>query len=52
MPLLAIPKSADKEAALARLERWEQKHAEAGADLAVYYVLVAWKILHVDAHTN
>jgi hypothetical protein len=40
MPLLVIANSPDKEAALAGLEKWKSKHAEAAAHLAVDDVLV------------
>ncbi len=40
MPLLTIANSPDREAALAGLERWKRKHAEAAALLAVDDVLV------------
>jgi DNA ligase D-like protein (predicted polymerase) len=40
MPLLTIANSPDREAALAGLERWKQKHPEAAAHLAVDDVLV------------
>ncbi len=40
MPLLTIAHSTDKEAALAGLERWKSKHAEAAKHLAVDDVLV------------
>jgi hypothetical protein len=40
MPLLVVANSPDKEAALAGLERWKRKHAEAAAFLAVDDVLV------------
>ena len=40
MPLITIANSPDKQAALAGLERWKAKHAEAAAHLAVDDVLV------------
>jgi len=40
MPLLTVANSPDKEAALAGLERWKQRHAEAAGHLAVDDVLV------------
>jgi len=40
MPLIVIANSLDKDAALAGLERWKSKHAEAAAHLAVDDVLV------------
>jgi hypothetical protein len=40
MPLLTIANSPDKEAALAGLERWKAKHAEAASQLATDDVLV------------
>ena len=40
MPLIVVANSPDKEAALAGLERWKQKHAEAAEFLAVDDVLV------------
>jgi DNA ligase D-like protein (predicted polymerase) len=40
MPLIVVANSQDKEAALAGLERWKQKHPEAAALLAVDDVLV------------
>ncbi len=40
MPLLVIANSASKDAALAGLERWKQRHSEAAAHLAVDDVLV------------
>jgi DNA ligase D-like protein (predicted polymerase) len=40
MPLIVVANSPDKEAALAGLERWKAKHAEAAAHLAVDDVLV------------
>ena len=40
MPLLVVANSPDKEAALAGLERWKSKHAEAAGHLAVDDVLV------------
>ena len=40
MPLLVIAHSPDKEAALAGLERWKAKHADAASHLAVDDVLV------------
>jgi DNA ligase D-like protein (predicted polymerase) len=40
MPLLTIANSPDKEAALAGLERWKARHAEAAGHLAVDDVLV------------
>jgi DNA ligase D-like protein (predicted polymerase) len=40
MPLIVVANSQDKEAALAGLERWKQKHPEAAAFLAVDDVLV------------
>ena len=40
MPLLTIANSPHKEAALAGLERWKEKHSEAAAHLAVDDVLV------------
>jgi bifunctional non-homologous end joining protein LigD len=40
MPLVTVANSPDKEAALAGLERWKQRHPEAAAALAVDDVLV------------
>jgi bifunctional non-homologous end joining protein LigD len=40
MPLVVIANSVDKQAALAGLERWKEKHAAAAAHLAVDDVLV------------
>src|ERR1700691_6278637 len=40
MPLLVVANSSDKEAALAGLEKWKSKHAEAAGFLAVDDVLV------------
>ena len=40
MPLITIANSPDKQAALAGLERWKAKHADAAAHLAVDDVLV------------
>jgi bifunctional non-homologous end joining protein LigD len=40
MPLITIANSPDKQAALAGLERWKAKNAEAAAHLAVDDVLV------------
>ncbi len=40
MPLVTIANSPDKEAALAGLDRWKNKHAEAAGHLAVNDVLV------------
>lgn len=40
MPLRVVANSADKEAALAGLERWKQRHARAAEHLAVEDVLV------------
>jgi len=40
MPLITVANSPDKEAALAGLERWKARHAEAAAHLAVDDVLV------------
>ncbi len=40
MPLITVANSPDKEAALAGLERWKQRHPEAAARLAVDDVLV------------
>lgn len=40
MPLLVIANSPDKEAALAGLERWKEKHPEAAKHLAADDVLV------------
>jgi DNA ligase D-like protein (predicted polymerase) len=40
MPLVTVANSPDKEAALAGLERWRTRHAEAAAHLAVDDVLV------------
>jgi hypothetical protein len=40
MPLVTVASSPDKEAALAGLERWKARHAEAAAHLAVDDVLV------------
>ena len=40
MPLIVVANSTDKDAALAGLERWKQKYAEAAARLAVDDVLV------------
>jgi DNA ligase D-like protein (predicted polymerase) len=40
MPLLVVANSPDKDAALAGLERWKQKHPEAAALLAIDDVLV------------
>lgn len=40
MPLLVVANSPDKEAALAGLERWKEKHAEAAGFLAIDDVLV------------
>jgi DNA ligase D-like protein (predicted polymerase) len=40
MPLLVVANSSDKEAALAGLDRWKSKHAEAARHLAVEDVLV------------
>jgi bifunctional non-homologous end joining protein LigD len=40
MPLIVVANSPDKSAALAGLERWKQRHAEAAALLAVDDVLV------------
>jgi DNA ligase D-like protein (predicted polymerase) len=40
MPLLVVANSPDKDAALAGLERWKQRHAAAAAHLAVDDVLV------------
>jgi len=40
MPLLTVANSPDKDAALAGLERWKQRHAEAAGHLAVDDVLV------------
>ena len=40
MPLLTVANSTDKDTALAGLERWKSKHAEAAAFLAVDDVLV------------
>jgi hypothetical protein len=40
MPLLVVANSPDKDAALAGLERWKSKHAEAARHLAVDDVLV------------
>ena len=40
MPLVIVANSPDKDAALAGLERWKAKHAEAAAQLAVDDVLV------------
>ena len=40
MPLVVVANSPDKEAALAGLERWKARHAEAAAHLAVDDVLV------------
>jgi bifunctional non-homologous end joining protein LigD len=40
MPLLTVANSPSKEAALAGLERWKQRHAEAAGHLAVDDVLV------------
>jgi hypothetical protein len=40
MPLVTVANSPDKQAALAGLERWKQRHADAAAHLAVDDVLV------------
>jgi hypothetical protein len=40
MPLIVIANSPDKDAALAGLERWKTKHAEAAVHLAVDDVLI------------
>jgi len=40
MPLLVVANSPDKEAALAGLERWKARHAEAASHLAIDDVLV------------
>ena len=40
MPLLTVANSPDKSAALAGLERWKARHAEAAEKLAVDDVLV------------
>ena len=40
MPLITVANSPDKQAALAGLERWKAKHAEAAQQLAVDDVLV------------
>jgi bifunctional non-homologous end joining protein LigD len=40
MPLIVVANSSDKEAALAGLERWKTRHAEAASHLAVDDVLV------------
>jgi hypothetical protein len=40
MPLIVVANSPDKEAALAGLERWKGKHAEAAEHLAADDVLV------------
>jgi len=40
MPLIVVANSPDKQAALAGLERWKKRHAEAAAHLAVDDVLV------------
>jgi hypothetical protein len=40
MPLLTVANSPDKGAALAGLERWKQRHAQAAEHLAVDDVLV------------
>ena len=40
MPLIVVANSPDKDAALAGLERWKSKHAEAAKLLAVDDVLV------------
>src|SRR4029453_13701675 len=40
MPLLVVANSPDKQAALAGLERWKQRHPEAAAHLAIDDVLV------------
>jgi hypothetical protein len=40
MPLITVANSPDREAALAGLERWKQKHPEAAAHLAIDDVLV------------
>jgi hypothetical protein len=40
MPLVTVANSPDKEAALAGLERWKARHADAAAHLAVDDVLV------------
>ena len=40
MPLIVIAKSPDREAALAGLERWKQRHPEAASHLAIDDVLV------------
>ncbi|HKA01430.1 MAG TPA: DNA polymerase domain-containing protein [Candidatus Solibacter sp.] len=40
MPLIVVANSPDKDAALAGLERWKQKHAEAASHLAIDDVLV------------
>jgi hypothetical protein len=40
MPLIVIAKSPDREAALAGLERWKQRHPEAAGYLAIDDVLV------------
>jgi len=39
-PLVTVASSADKEAALAGLERWKQRHPEAARHVAVADVLV------------
>ena len=40
MPLITVANSPDKNAALAGLERWKAKHAEAAQQLAVDDVLI------------
>jgi hypothetical protein len=40
MPLITVANSPSKEAALAGLERWKSKHADAASHLAVDDVLV------------
>src|SRR3569833_1407470 len=40
MPLVVVANSPDKQAALAGLERWKERHSEAAAHLAVDDVLV------------
>jgi hypothetical protein len=40
MPLVTVANSPDKQAALAGLERWKQRHPDAAAQLAVDDVLV------------
>jgi hypothetical protein len=40
MPLIVVANSPDKDAALAGLERWKQKHVEAASHLAIDDVLV------------